>query len=91
MGELPPWLTFATRSGGELICLKPSLCNRARDWAQTTANVALLPARKCCQRRQAKRDGHDPYSSLTEVRARLPTRLARQIDELLPNRWTSSV
>lgn len=36
----------------------------------------------------AKLNGHDPYSYLKDVLARLPTHLARDIDELLPHRWT---
>ena len=39
----------------------------------------------------AKLNGHDPYTYLKDVLARLPTHLARDIDELLPHRWTPSV
>jgi len=35
----------------------------------------------------AKLNGHDPYAYLKNVLARLPTQLARYIDELLPHRW----
>jgi len=35
----------------------------------------------------AKLNGHDPYAYLKDVLARLPTQLARDIDELLPHRW----
>ena len=36
----------------------------------------------------AKLNGHDPYEYLKDVLQRLPTQLARNIDELLPHRWT---
>jgi hypothetical protein len=39
----------------------------------------------------AKLNGHGPYGYLKDVLARLPTQLARDIDELLPHRWTPSV
>ncbi len=35
----------------------------------------------------AKLNGHDPYAYLKDVLARLPTHMARDIDELLPHRW----
>ena len=37
----------------------------------------------------AKLNGHDPYAYLKDVLTRLPTHKARDIDELLPHRWTS--
>ena len=36
----------------------------------------------------AKMNGHDPLAYLADVLARLPTTPARQIDDLLPHRWT---
>ncbi len=36
----------------------------------------------------AKLNGHDPYAYMKDVLARLPTQPARQIDDLLPHRWT---
>ncbi len=36
----------------------------------------------------AKLNGHDPYAYLKDVLTRLPTQKARDIDELLPHRWT---
>ncbi len=36
----------------------------------------------------AKLNGHDPYAYLKDVLTRLPTHKARDIDELLPHRWT---
>ena len=36
----------------------------------------------------AKLNGHDPYAYLKDVLTRLPTHRAREIDALLPNRWT---
>ena len=36
----------------------------------------------------AKLNGHDPYAYLKDVLTRLPTHLARDIDQLLPHRWT---
>ena len=36
----------------------------------------------------AKLNGHDPYRYLKDVLTRLPTHLARDIDQLLPHRWT---
>ncbi|MDP9095813.1 MAG: IS66 family transposase [Pseudomonadota bacterium] len=39
----------------------------------------------------AKLNGHDPYAYLKDVLTRLPTHLARDIDELLPHRWTPPV
>jgi len=36
----------------------------------------------------AKLNGHDPYAYLKDVLARLPTHKNRQIEELLPHRWT---
>ena len=36
----------------------------------------------------AKLNGHDPYAYLKDVLTRLPTHRARDIDALLPNRWT---
>ena len=38
----------------------------------------------------AKLNGHDPYAYLRDVLTRLPTHLARDIDALLPHRWTPS-
>jgi transposase len=35
----------------------------------------------------AKLNGHDPYAYLKDVLERLPSRLARNIDELLPHNW----
>ena len=35
----------------------------------------------------AKLNGHDPYTYLKDVLARLPTQKNSQIDELLPHRW----
>ncbi len=35
----------------------------------------------------AKLNGHDPYAYLKDVLTRLPFRLARHLDELLPHRW----
>ena len=39
----------------------------------------------------AKLNGHDPYAYLKDVLARLPTQLARDIDDLLPNRWAPAL
>ena len=36
----------------------------------------------------AKLNGHDPYAYLKDVLERLPTQRAREIDALLPHRWT---
>jgi hypothetical protein len=36
----------------------------------------------------AKLNGHDPYVYVKDVLTRLPTHLARDIDELLPHRWS---
>lgn len=36
----------------------------------------------------AKLNGHDPYVYIKDVLTRLPTHLARDIDELLPHRWS---
>ena len=35
----------------------------------------------------AKLNGHDPYAYLQDVLTRLPTRKARDIDQLLPHLW----
>lgn len=35
-----------------------------------------------------KLNGHDPYAYIRGVLARLPTHPARDIDALLPHRWT---
>lgn len=39
----------------------------------------------------AKLNGHDPYAYLKDILQRLPTQRACDIDELLPNRWTSRI
>ena len=36
----------------------------------------------------AKLNGHDPYTYLKDVLARLPTQKNSRIDELLPHKWT---
>lgn len=36
----------------------------------------------------AKANGHDPYAYLKDVLARLPTQRDKDIDQLLPHRWT---
>jgi transposase len=38
----------------------------------------------------ARLNGHDPYSYLRDVLARLPTQPASRIDELLPHRWSAA-
>lgn len=39
----------------------------------------------------AKLNGHDPYTYLKDVLTRLPTQRDKDIDELLPHRWTTPV
>ena len=38
----------------------------------------------------ARMHGHDPWLYLRDVLSRLPTHPARDIDALLPHRWTPS-
>lgn len=38
----------------------------------------------------AKANGHDPHAWLTDVLTRLPTTLDRDLDSLLPHRWTTA-
>ena len=37
----------------------------------------------------ARINGHDPYAYLKDVLTRLPAQQAREIDQLLPHRWTT--
>lgn len=39
----------------------------------------------------AKLNGHDPYTYLKDVLARLPTQRVSKIDELLPHNWVLPV
>lgn len=73
--------------------------NQIRPWALGRNNWLFAGSLRSGQRaanvmsliQSAKLNGHDPYTYLKDVLARLPTQRASKIDELLPHNWVSSV
>ena len=73
--------------------------NLIRPWALGRSNWLFAGSLRCGKRaaaimsliQSARINGHDPYAYLREALTRLPTQQAREIDQLLPHRWTTSL
>ena len=66
----------------------PSDCHRRSNWLFAgSLRAGKRAAAVTSLIRSAKLSGHDPYAYLKDVVARLPTKRASQIGELLPHRW----
>ena len=71
--------------------------NLIRPWALGRSNWLSAGALRSGQRaaaimsliQSARINGHDPYAYLKDVLTRLPAQQAREIDQLLPHRWTT--